>query len=125
MATAKVRRVQAAGRLSVAMRTIIEDTRAARRLMRPGYGRSTPPRAPAERLSVSALDRLGDRALGEDAAEMRLVLDRPLEVGLHVHALGGLLGGGLDRRRVELLANQPRLDALGPDGLGAGAGDGH
>jgi len=38
MATAKVRRVQAAGRLSVAMRTIIEDTRAAQRLMRPGYG---------------------------------------------------------------------------------------
>ena len=84
------------------MRTIIEDTRAARGTMRPGHGagfsdpflaawtfaprdvwitqRPTrrrargpepPRRAPAELLSVSALDRLGDRALGEHAAEMR------------------------------------------------------
>src|SRR5713226_3845846 len=75
-------------------------------------------------LAARPLDRFRERALREDTAEVRLVLDRALEIGLHVHALRGLLRRGLDRRRVELLADEPRLDALGPYGLGAGAGDG-
>src|SRR3989442_2346720 len=153
----KIRRVQAAGRLSVAMRTIIEDTSAARKTMWPGYGAEfadpflaaygvalrdvwttqrptspprtwsgTPPRASAEPLlAARALHGFRDRTLREDAAEVRLVLDRPLKVGLHVDALRALLCRRLDRCCVELLADESRLDALGPDGLRAGAGDRH
>src|SRR5262249_59720691 len=74
----------------------------------------TLPRTPAERLlPARALDGFRDRALREDAAEVRLVLDRPLKVRLDVDAVGGLLRRGLDRRRIELLPDEPRLDALG------------
>src|SRR5206468_9404177 len=84
------------------------------------------PRAPAELLlAARALDSLRDRALREDAAEVRLVLDRSLKVGLDVHTFRGLLGGGLDRRHVEFLADEPRLDALGAYRLRAGARDSH
>src|SRR5439155_11532332 len=58
-------------------------------------------------------------------AEVRLVLDRSLKVGLDVHTFRGLLGGGLDRRHVEFLADEPRLDALGAYRLRAGARDSH
>src|SRR5687768_8094994 len=59
----------------------------------------------------------------ENAAEMRLVLDRTLEVGLHVHAVGRFLRCRLDGGGVEALADEPGLHALGADGLGAGPGD--
>src|SRR5207249_11825153 len=39
------------------------------------------------------------------------------------HAIRRLLGGGLDRRRVEALADQRGLDPLGAHGPGAGAGE--
>src|SRR5207253_11316270 len=74
-------------------------------------------------LCAGPLHRFGDRALGEDAAEMRLVLDRALQVRLDVDAVRGLLRGGLDRRRVESLADQRGLDALGAHRLRARAGD--
>src|SRR5882724_952821 len=76
-----------------------------------------------DRLSAGALDRLGQRALGEHTAEVRLVLDGALKVRLHVDTFGGLLRGRLDRRGVELLARAARLDAFRAHGLGAGAGD--
>src|SRR6267143_1011336 len=73
--------------------------------------------------ALRALDRGLDRALGEDAAEVRLVLHGALEIGLHVDAIGGLRGGRLDGRGVEPLARQGRLHALGAYRLRAGAGD--
>src|SRR5438093_1855930 len=73
--------------------------------------------------ALRALDRGLEGAPGEHAAEMRLVLHGALEVGLHVHAVGGLRGGGLDGRGVQTLARERRLHALGAHGLGAGAGD--
>src|SRR5207244_6257992 len=51
--------------------------------------------------------------LGEDPEEMLFVLDRALEIRLHVDALGGLLGRGLDRGGVGGLAGDGGLDALG------------
>src|SRR5882724_11316478 len=79
--------------------------------------------APIVVLSLRALDRGLEGALGEDATEVRLVLDGALQVGLHIHAVGGLRGGGLDGRGVQALARERRLHALGAHGLGAGAGD--
>src|SRR6266404_4480334 len=73
--------------------------------------------------ALRALHRGLDRALGEDAAEVRLVLHGALEIGLHVDAIGGLRGGRLDGRGVEPLARQGRLHALGAYRLRAGAGD--
>src|SRR3989454_11981287 len=82
------------------------------------------PLSPAlRRLPAGALDGFSDRPLREDAAEVRLVLDRSLEIRLHVHTLGRLLRGRFDRRRIQLLAAASRLDALGAHGLGAGARD--
>src|ERR1700730_4003376 len=63
------------------------------------------------------------RALGEHAQQVALVLHRSLQVGLHVHALGRLLGRRLDGRGVGPLAGDRGLDALGAHRLGAGAGD--
>src|SRR5437660_624329 len=81
-------------------------------------------RAPLDAaLALRALDRGLDRALGEDAAEVRLVLLGALEVGLHVDAIGGLRGGRLDGRGVEPLTRQGCLHALGAHRLRAGAGD--
>src|SRR5262249_20431157 len=86
----------------------------------------TSPRAPAELLlAARALDSLRDRALREDAAEVRLVLDRSLKVGLDVDAFGALRARRPAGRGLELLPHDPRLDALGPNGLRAGAGDCH
>ena len=73
------------------------------------------------RLSAGALDRLRQSPLGEHATQMRLVLDRPLKVSLHVDALSSLRSSRLDRRCVQLLAGATRLDALGANGLGASA----
>ena len=59
------------------------------------------PLSPAlRRLPASALDSFGEGPLGEDAAEMRFVLDGSLKIRLHVDALGRLLGGCLDRGRI-------------------------
>ena len=66
---------------------------------------------------------MGGLFLGEDPAEVRLVLDGSLEVRLHVDTLGGLLRGRLDRRGIQLLAGAARLHALGAHGLRAGAGE--
>src|SRR3989441_5778204 len=74
-------------------------------------------------LTLRALDRGLEGAPGKDATEVRLVLHGALEVRLHVHAVGGLRGGGLDGRGVQTLARERRLHALGAHGLGAGAGD--
>src|SRR4029450_4058718 len=74
-------------------------------------------------LALSPLDRGFDRPPREHAAKVRLVVDRPLQVGLYVHALGRLLGGGLDGRGIQALAGEARLDALGAHRLGARAGD--
>src|SRR5919198_2375951 len=76
-------------------------------------------------LAASALGGLRNSALGEHPAEVRLVLDRSLQVGLDVHALSRLLRGGFDGGGVELLARKSTLHALGPHGLGPGAGDPH
>src|SRR5207253_9643720 len=64
-----------------------------------------------------------DRTPSVDPEQVRLVFRRALEVGLDVDAVGGLGGRRLDRRLVERLAGEARLDALGAHGLGAGAGD--
>src|SRR2546429_9570217 len=74
-------------------------------------------------LCARPFHRFRDRAFREDAAQVRLVLDRALKIRLDVYALRRLLRGGLDRRRVELLALQRGLDALGPHRLGPGPGD--
>src|SRR3990172_144543 len=77
---------------------------------------------PLRPLSARALDGFRDDPLCEDAAEVRLVLDGPLEIRLHAHALGRLLRRGLDRGRVELLPLERRLDALGAHRLRARPG---
>src|SRR5881409_327787 len=82
------------------------------------------PLSPAlRRLPASALDSFGEGALGEDTAEVRFVLDGSLKIRLHVHTLGRLLSGCLDRGRIQLLAVASSLDALGAHRLGAGARD--
>src|SRR5215813_1933816 len=62
-----------------------------------GLGAEAPARvawwSARDRLSAGALDRLGQCALGEHAAEVRLVLDGALQVRLHVDTLCGLLRG--------------------------------
>src|SRR5437870_13917072 len=84
------------------------------------------PRAPTELLlAARALDSLRDRALREDAAEVRLVLDRSLKAGLDVDAFGGLLGRRLDRRRIALRAGEPGRGARAPRRRRAGARDPH
>src|SRR2546426_546216 len=90
------------------------------RVVEPPSGRALP--GPAG-LRAGAPHRFGDRALREHAAEVRLVLDRTLQIRLDVHAIRSLLRGGLDRRRVEALADQRGLDPLGAHGPGAGARD--
>src|SRR5439155_1109934 len=75
-------------------------------------GRGTGPAPAVDDLRVRALDRGLDRALGEHATKVRLVLLRALQVGLHVDTVGGLRGRGLDRGGVELLAGERRLHAL-------------
>ena len=77
----------------------------------------------AEDIEGESLDGPLDGPARVDARQMRLVLDRALEVRVDLDALGGLLGGRSDRRRVERLPGQSRLDALGPDGVGADARD--
>src|SRR5205807_1291174 len=72
------------------------------RVVEPPSGRALP--GPAG-LRAGAPHRFGDRALREHAAEVRLVLDRTLQIRLDVHAIRRLLRGGLDRRRVEALAD--------------------
>src|SRR5215470_19720051 len=92
-----------------------------------GLGAGVAPRvewsSAPDRLSAGALDGFGERALGEHAAEVRLVLDGSLQIRLHVDTFGGLLRGRLDRRGIELLAGAARLDALGAHGFRAGARD--
>src|SRR5262245_6444067 len=74
-------------------------------------------------LRLGPLHRGFDRAPGEHAAEVRLVLDRALQVGLHVDTLGGLGRRGLDGRRIQTLADEPGLHTLGAHRHGAGTGD--
>src|SRR5207244_11903913 len=79
--------------------------------------------APLRGLSGS-FDRGFHRTLGEHAAEVRLVLDGALQVGLHVDAFGALLRRRFDRAGAgEVLAGQPGLDAFRADRLRAGTGD--
>src|SRR5438445_1442928 len=61
--------------------------------------------------------------LGEDPQEMLLVLDRALEIGLHVDAVGGFLGRGLDRGCVGGLAGDRGLYGLGACPLRDGSRD--
>src|SRR5690349_17600877 len=70
-------------------------------------------------LRSRALHRRFERAPGKDTAQMRFVLDGPLEIGLDVDAIGGLLGRCLDRRRVKRLGLEPGFDTLRADGLRA------
>src|SRR6266545_8378622 len=65
-----------------------------------GNGSRRPLSPALRRLPASALDSFGEGALGEDAAEVRFVLDGSLKICLHVHTLGRLLGGCLDRGRI-------------------------
>src|SRR5215470_6602500 len=69
------------------------------------------------------LRRRLDRALREDFEEMLLVVDRALEVGLHVHAVRGLVRGGLDARRVQRLPGEGGLHTLRAHRVGARPGD--
>src|SRR5258705_4266816 len=94
------------------------STVAARKEKAPRTGCSAGPVRARPELLLGRDGRL-DRALGEDFEEMLLVFDRALEIGLDVHAVGCLVRCRRDARRVQRLAGERGLHALGAHRVGS------
>src|SRR5215217_3916439 len=99
--------------------------RAARRARPPARCLSRPSRRRGDAAAPEQLSGRGvrQRALGQHARQVALVVRGGVEVGRRVGALGGLLGGRGDRVRVERPAAQRLLDRGRPQRDGAHVGE--